>query len=117
MVDIKREDKDKYVSFADEKLKRTFDILPKGKHERKQLYEFINRAITDLKNNPACGIHIPKKLIPKDYIKKYQVTNLWKYDLPNAWRLIYTIKENQITIISILIEWFDHKEYEKKFKY
>ncbi|MBD3318506.1 hypothetical protein GF342_01205 [Candidatus Woesearchaeota archaeon] len=91
--------------------------LKTGKHEQKQLLEFIDRALDDLKRDPACGIKIPKKLIPKDYIKQYEVTNLWKYDLPNAWRLIYSIQEDKINIISIVIEWFDHKDYEKRFKY
>lgn len=45
------------------------------------------------------------------------LTNLWKYDLPDAWRLIYTIKEDEIKILSIILEWFDHKEYERKFNY
>ena len=36
----------------------------------------------DLKRNPFCGIQIPKKLIPRAYIKKYGIDNLWKHDLP-----------------------------------
>jgi len=71
----------------------------------------------DLKNDPCCGIKIPKKLWPKIYIEKYNVTNLWRYNLPAAWRLIYTIKENDVMILSVILEWFDHKDYEKRFKY
>ncbi len=78
---------------------------------------FIQRAINDLKKNPMCGTKIPKKLWPKNYIKTYQITNLWKYDLPNAWRLIYTIVEDKVKILNIILEWFPHKEYERKFGY
>ncbi len=39
------------------------------------------------------------------------------YDLPSAWRLIYTIESDEIKIVSIILEWFDHKDYEKKFNY
>ena len=53
----------------------------------------------------------------KQYIQKYNIDNLWKYDLPNAWRLIYTIETDKIKIINIILEWFNHKNYEKKFKY
>jgi len=81
------------------------------------LFEFLNRAIDDLKEDPYSGIKIPKKLWSKDYVRKYKVDNLWKYDLPNAWRLIYTIKADKVTIIAVLLEWFDHKKYERKFKY
>jgi len=50
-------------------------------------------------------------------IKKYKISNLWKYDLTNGWRLIYTIESDEIRIISIILEWFDHKNYEKRFGY
>lgn len=107
----------KYVAFADKKIKDSFDKLKKGKFEDKELYKFINRALDDLKNNPFVGVKIPKKQWPKEYVKKYEINNLWKYDLPNAWRLIYTIKGNGIEIVAIVLEWFDHKKYTKKFKY
>ena len=105
------------VAFISQKLKEEFGYLKEGKFEDKQLYAFIDRAINDLKHNPTCGIKIPKSLWPKDYVQKYQITNLWKYGLPNAWRLIYTIERDEIKIVSIILEWFDHKEYEKRFGY
>ena len=46
---------------------------------------------------------------------KYQQKEI--YNLPNAWRLVYTIKEDEIRILSIILEWFNHKDYEKKFNY
>jgi len=109
--------KEKQVAFISQKLKEQFEELKEGKFEDKQLYMFIDRAITDLKNNPNCGIKIPKDLWPKTYLQNYKITSLWKYDLPNAWRLIYTIKSDEITIVSIILEWFTHKDYEKRFKY
>ena len=106
-----------YVAFADKKIENEFEILKEGKFEDKQLYDFIERAIKDLKSNPACGTKIPKKLWPKEYIRKFGITNLWKYDMPNAWRLIYTIQTNEVMILNVVLEWFNHKEYERKFKY
>jgi len=106
-----------HVGFITKKLKKEFDILKKGKFEDKQLYEFIDRATDDLKITPTCGTKIPKKLWPKGYIKEYKITNLWKYDLPNGWRLIYTIETDEIIVVAIILEWFDHKNYERKFKY
>jgi hypothetical protein len=32
-------------------------------------------------------------------------------------KLIYTLKANQIEIISVVLEWLDHKNYERRFKY
>lgn len=106
-----------HVAFITKKLKELFEQLNDGKFEDKQLYKFINRAMDDLKQNPTCGIKIPKKLWPRKYVKEYNVTNLWKYDLPDAWRLIYTIESDELKIVNIILEWFDHKEYEQKFHY
>ncbi len=50
-------------------------------------------------------------------MKKYGIDNLWKYNLPGAWRLVHSAAGNEIKIIAILLEWFPHKEYEKRFSY
>ncbi|MBI2129496.1 type II toxin-antitoxin system YoeB family toxin [Candidatus Woesearchaeota archaeon] len=105
------------VAFISQKLKEEFESLTDGKFEDKQLYKFICRAIEDIKLNPACGIKIPKNLWPAVYVQKHEITNLWKYNLPNAWRLLYTIETDEIKIVNIILEWFDHKEYERIFKY
>jgi Txe/YoeB family toxin of Txe-Axe toxin-antitoxin module len=110
-------DKKISIVFADEKLKKTFERLKKSKTEDKRLCQFISRAVDDLKKDPACGTHIPNNLIPREYVIKYQINNLWKYDLPDGWRLIYSIKGSEIALLCILIEWLSHKNYEKRFGY
>ncbi len=105
------------VFFAEEKLKKAYERLKNSKSENKLLYKWISRAISDLREDAFCGIQIPKKLIPKVYIDKYGIDNLWKYDLPKGWRLLYSVSKNEIVIVSIIIEWFNHKEYERRFKY
>jgi hypothetical protein len=38
--------------------------------------------------------------------------------LPKAWRLIYTInRENEVELVTAILDWFDHKSYERKFNY
>jgi len=64
-----------------------------------------------------CGVKISKKLWSKGYIKNYKIKNLWKYDLPDGWRLIYSIFEDKLMIINLILEWFPHKKYEKRFGY
>jgi len=105
------------IQFVDEKTKKAFLELENTKGDERQLYEFLGRAFKDIEENCFCGIQIPKKQIPKEYVKKYGVKNLWKYNLPNAWRLIYSIESNQVLVISIVLEWMDHTNYERKFKY
>ena len=102
---------------ADESLQNELGKLKEGKFEDKQLYEFVNRALDDLKQNPFVGIRISSRLWPKEYIQKYLINNLRKYDLPNGWRLLYTIKGAEVEILAIVLEWLSHKEYERRFKY
>jgi Txe/YoeB family toxin of Txe-Axe toxin-antitoxin module len=111
------DEKEIIVGFADEKIKQAFIALKEGKGAEPHLHEFLNRAFDDLKKDPFSGIKVPKKLWPKEYIQKYEINNLWKYNLPNAWRLIYTVKADQVTVLAVILEWFDHKEYERRFGY
>lgn len=102
------------VVFISNELEKDFNELK----EDNSIKKGIIRAIEDLKENAFAGIQIPKRLFPKEYILKYKINNLWKYDLPNGWRLIYTITaENEVELISAILEWFDHKKYERRFKY
>ena len=102
------------VVFADDKVEKDFEKLD----ESDELKKYLKRAIKDIQENAFCGVQIPKKLIPKEYIQKYGIENLWKYDLPNGWRLVYSITTpTKVQIVSIILEWFDHKGYERRFSY
>ena len=105
------------IIFADKKVEKSFEALKDPKNEEKKLYKQICSAFEDLENNGFGGVRIPKKLIPKVYSKKYRVDNLWKYDLPQGWRLIYSVANGDVKILSIILEWMNHKEYERRFKY
>lgn len=106
------------IKFEDEKIKNAFLDLENGKFHEKKLKEWLERAFGDLESNAFCGIQIPKRLIPKEYVNKFgELDNLWKYNLPNAWRLIYTVKRNEVVVLSIVLEWMNHKDYEKCFGY
>ena len=101
---------------SDPKLLATFQKLGHGATEDKELQSAISRAMDDLQENAWCGIQLPKRLIPRKY-KTYGVENLWKIDLPNGWRLIYFIRKSEAVIVSTILEWLDHKNYERLFKY
>ena len=105
------------VVFADHKTKEAYEKLKSSKTEEQGLYKWLNRAFDDLAENAFCGVQIPKKLIPKVYVDKYGIDNLWKYNLPSAWRLLYSVARDEIIVISIILEWLPHKEYERRFKY
>ena len=100
------------IQFANENVLKAYNELTDDR-----LKKFIDRALQDIKENPFCGIQIPKKLIPKEYAAKFNAKNLWKYNLPDAWRLIYSIEGGEIIIITIILEWMNHKEYGRRFGY
>lgn len=81
------------------------------------LLRSIKRVIELLKENPFAGNQVPKRLLPKKYIEKYDAENVWRIELANRWRLIYTITGNRLEIISFIIDIFDHKDYDKIFGY
>lgn len=105
------------VVFADKRIKKAFERLEHSTTEDKMICKWLNRAFDDIASNAASGMQIPGKLIPKEYVKRYKIDNLWKYDLPNAWRLIYSIKRDKITVLSVILEWLNHKHYERRFGY
>jgi len=102
------------LKFANKSIKTAFEKLKK---EDPKFYKFILRAFLDIEENAFCGIQIPKRLIPKEYLRRYGVKNVWKYNLPDAWRLIYSIEGKDLIVFSIVLEWVDHKSYERRFNY
>ena len=102
----------------EEQLKELREIIKeKNSKFHKQLLTAIEREVGNLSIDPHHGIQISKKLIPKEYIVKFGFTNLWKINLPDFWRMLYTITGNELEIISVLLEFMDHKDYNKKFGY
>ncbi len=105
------------VRFVDEKIKKVYEKLEAGDSSEQQLFKCITEALERIEANAFCGIQIPKKLIPKEYVKKHGLGNLWKYNLPNSWRLIYSIRGSEAIVVSIILEWMTHKDYNRRFKY
>ena len=108
----------KYSPIFEEQLEKLKEVIKeKDSKFHKQLLVAIEREKNNLFVNPHHGIQVPKKQIPNEYITKYDVTNLWKINLPEYWRMMYTITGNELEIISILLEFMDHKRYNKIFGY
>jgi hypothetical protein len=85
--------------------------------DHQTLLNSIKQKIEIMKVNPEYGIHISKDRIPKEYIRDYDVNNLWKINLAGAWRMIYTIRGSNVEIISLILDIIDHNSYNKKFGY
>ena len=81
------------------------------------LLNAINRLFDVIVNNPFYGENAKKDLIPKEYRQKYDADNLFIADLPDYWRMIYTLESDEIEIIAFVLDIVDHDEYNKKFKF
>lgn len=79
----------------------------------------LHKKIELVKANYHYGEPLAKHLIPQEYITKYGVTNLFRVELPNYWRMLYTLVdgETEIEIIAFVLDIIDHREYDKKFGY
>ncbi len=104
------------VGFLDEICLEEFTRLKQGKFEDRRLASEIETVMDELKENPTSGIQIERRLWPKKYTQ-YGINNLWKYDMQRGWRLIYMIRGSKLEIEVTILEWFDHKGYEKRFGY
>jgi Txe/YoeB family toxin of Txe-Axe toxin-antitoxin module len=104
------------VFFINEKTRQKYESLKGGNDSDRRLYKHIAKAIEEISGNPFVGIRLHKTVVPKEY-KTYGVEKLLKYDLPRGWRMIYSIANEEIDIYAVIIEWFDHKNYENRFNY
>ena len=91
---------------------------PKSKTER-TILNSIKKKIEIIKSNPHYGDPIAKSHIPKEYLVKYEITNLFRVELPNYWRMLYTLKDGdtKCEIIAFVLDLVDHSSYNEKFGY
>ncbi len=73
----------------------------------------IKRVKELLKANPFAGDNIEKKKIPKKWVRDLDITNLWRIELSNYWRMLYTIRSNEVEVINFVLHIVDHDEYNK----
>ncbi|AEH07129.1 hypothetical protein [Methanothermococcus okinawensis] len=85
--------------------------------QNNSLFNAINDKVKILKSNVHYGDAISKRLIPKEYINNYGISNLFRVELPQFWRMLYTITNYGINIIVVILDILDHKKYNKKFGY
>lgn len=101
------------VIFIDESLEKSFKELG----EEDSIKKALVRAIKTLQEDAYSGRNVKKNLIPKALIQKYGINNLWIYNLPDGWRMLYVITPSEIEIIAVILDWMTHKEYERLFKF
>ena len=98
---LKGQAKEKYV-----------ELQNNSNAESKIILNSFERVKDILINNPQYGNPIKKELIPKQF-KNLGIQNLYRVELANFWRVLYTIEGNNIEILIFVMTLSDHKAYDK----
>jgi len=77
------------------------------------LLRSIRHKADALKLNPTYGEKIARKLIPDNIA----VSNLFKVNLANYWRMLYTLQGNKSEVVVFVLWIVDHPTYDKMFGY
>jgi mRNA-degrading endonuclease RelE of RelBE toxin-antitoxin system len=96
---------------------KEFVILYKKLNPNDQLKKPIDDAMDLMKANPTIGDRIEKRLWPRQYVRKYDINNLFRYEIGSNYRLIYTIVSDSNRIVCLLLDVLSHKDYDKLFGY
>ena len=93
-----------------------FDILEKqsegGKQPAQAIRKSLQTAVARIKNDGQWGEVIPTDSIPRIYVSRYGIKNLYCVDLAHFYRLLYTIRERDVVIVDLV----DHAEYDRLMK-
>ena len=89
----------------------------KRKPTYEQLLTSINNALRNIKADYKYGDLIPRKHISKNTIQRYGTDKILRVELVGYWRLLYTIIGDEAKVIAFVLEYMDHKKYDKIFGY
>lgn len=81
------------------------------------LLNSIDQKISFIKSDPFYGDSVQKKLIPELYTRQFGAYNLFRAELFGYWRLIYTLKGDDLEVIAFILDIISHPEYNKRFGY
>lgn len=95
-------------------LSKELDNLIKKVGPNHKFSKWINDMADVLLENKFAGDLIKKSQIPKVYVEKYRVFNLYRYSHSEGHRSCYTILEDKCPHILDLLS---HSEYDKIFGY
>ena len=104
------------VILKDQAKESYLELKKRTDKEARSILNAIDRIKEILKDNPHYGNPIRKELIPEK-LKKTGIENLYRVELSNYWRMLYTIEGNTVEIFLFVLSIMDHKEYNKLFGY
>ena len=91
-------------------------LQQKTDKESKSVFNSVERIKNILNENPQHGEPVAKRLIPPK-LAVLGIQNLYRVELSNYWRMLYTIEGNNVEILVFVLSITDHKDYNKLFGY
>ena len=84
--------------------------------------ESLRRQDRTLVQDPQHGTFIATGRVPKEALRRWQarvgaLANLWKLDLPQGWRALYTVGSDGPLRVVFVIEVVRHKDYDRLLGY
>lgn len=108
--------KDVRVLFKGQAKDCFLELKKREDKESQSLLRSIERIKNILENNPQYGNPINKELIPES-IKQQGIKNLYRVELSNFWRMLYTLEGTRVEIFLFILNIVDHPTYNKIFGY
>ena len=93
------------------------EVLDKVQRNQNHL-DWLNDARDVLEVNPFAGDKVSRRLTPRRYKLRFNVVFVYRYRMPEAFRLIYTLDTTRgVPSCVRVIDFLSHKEYERVFRY
>lgn len=108
---------------------RQADVRVQAPHAAKQfekapdeVQKILRERAGRLAEDPQAGTYISTSQVPDKTLKRWArrvgpVENLWKVDLPNAWRALYTIGSDGPHRVVLVLEIMTHTDYDRLLGY
>ena len=96
--------------------KEYLKLKERNDKDAKSILKSFERVKETLRKNPHYGQPIAKNKIPKKYLD-LGIKNLYRAEISNFWRILYTIEGNKIEILLFILNIVDHPTYNKLLRY
>ena len=88
----------------------------------REVQDALRRQARALSHDPQHGTFVALSRVPKETVRRWQarvgaMQNLWKLDLPQGWRALYTVGSEGPLRVVIVLEVVRHKDYERLLGY
>jgi hypothetical protein len=95
-----------------------YNMLKSNTKKNKPLLDAIDDVKQELsKSNQPLGIHHKHANIPKSYKTRYNLQVLYHFEMPDNYRLMYTVRKSTNGKEALFLQLLTHEDYNNLFGY